>query len=151
MSEERNCPNCGAALMPGDIFCGECGARVQESAYAAAPAEAFDDASSEAAREPLVQEPRLAAEPTAGEYIPPPPAPGKAEGWDVMQILTIVAAAGFLLASACLCCGAGLALVPTESYPTLEENLGFSAICFVPGVILGLVGVGAAYLGFKRR
>jgi hypothetical protein len=146
MSEERTCPNCGAALMPSDIFCGECGARVQTPTYSTAPDEALDDASSEFAGIPL------AAEPTAGEYIPPPPAKRETSGDTALRIVVIVLAVGFLIASLCFCSFGGFALIPTEESPTVAENFGFATtLCFVPGVILGLLGAGAAYWGFRKR
>ena len=146
MSEERTCPSCGAALMPSDIFCGDCGARVQAPTFSAASDEALDDVSPEVAGIPL------ATEPTAGEYIPPPPVKRETSGDTALRIVVIVLAVGFLIASLCFCSLGGFALVPTEEYPTVAEDFGFAtALCFVPGVILGLLGAGAAYFGFRRR
>lgn len=145
MSDEKTCPNCGAALMPGDIFCGECGSRVQASAY-------------DAAAEPLAKEPSPAVEeaepvpePAAVEYMPPPAAEPTAGGSQAVRIVAIVVAVGLLLLSLCLCSFGAISLFSESSDMTRGENLGFAlAICFAPGVIVGLLGAGAAYFGFKR-
>ncbi len=148
---EKTCPNCGAALMPGDIFCGECGMRVEEADYDVAPATPANGVSPEVMEESLLEEPDLAAEPTAGAYLPPPPVRQETSGWTVLRIAAIVVAVGFLLLSLCLCSLGGVSLIG-ESSPTAEENLGFvAAFCFAPGVILGLLGVGVAYFGFRKR
>lgn len=152
MSEQTTCPNCGAALMPGDIFCGECGARVQTPAYDVAPAAPLEDVSPQPVEEPLSEEPGLAAEPPAGEYIPPPPLGKKASDWTASRIVAFIVAVVFLILSLCFCSLGGFALIPTEDYPTVGDSLGFAtALCFVPGVILGLLGIGAAYFGFRKR
>lgn len=145
MSEERTCPNCGAALMPGDIFCGECGARIRAPEYDIAPDMPPDDVF------PAVEEPALAAEPTAGQYIPPPPAVPKASDWTTSRIVAVVITAAFLLISLCLCSFGGLMLIPTEAATTAEEDVMFAALCCVPGVISGLLGIGAAYFAFRKR
>jgi len=148
---EKTCPNCGAALMPGDVFCGECGMRVQEADYGTAPASLPNDVSAGVLEEPLAREPTPVTAPTVGGYVSPPPAKEKESGWTAARIIAVVAAVGFLLGSLCLCSFGGLALIPTES-TTRGEDLGFAmALCFAPGVILGLLGVGAAYFGFKRQ
>jgi hypothetical protein len=147
---EKTCPNCGAALMPGDIFCGECGMRVQEADHDLASAPLPDDVSVNAAEEPLAKGPALVAEPTAGEYIPPPPAEERKSDWTAPRVLAIVVAVSFLLLSLCLCGLGGLMLIPSDSTAT-EEDLLFAMFCFAPGAILGLLGAGVAYFGLKRR
>jgi uncharacterized Zn finger protein (UPF0148 family) len=154
MSKDRTCPNCGAALMPNDIFCGECGARVQTPAYDIVPDTLPDDVPPKSEEEPVPEDIGLSAQPTAGQHIPPPPAKDKASGRNILRIVVIVAAVAFLLVSLCLCSlGAMLIFVPTESpTTTLEEDAAITTIfCFAPGIISGLLGAGAAYLGFKKR
>jgi len=154
MSKERTCPNCGAALMPNDIFCGECGARVQVPDYDIVPDTLPDDVSPKSEEEPVTEDVGLSAQTTAGQYIPPPPAKEKAGGRNTLRIVAIVATVAFLLVSLCLCSlGTMLIFVPTESSTTtLEEDAAITTIfCFAPGIISGLLGAGAAYLGFKKR
>ena len=145
MSEERICPNCGAALMPGDIFCGECGARMRAPEYDIAPDTSADDVSPAAVEEPLPEEP------TAGQYVPPPPIERKVSDWTALRIIGIVVAAGFLLVSLCLCSFGGFALFLSEPPLTDEGKLLFATICCAPGVISGLLGIGAAYFAFRKR
>ena len=155
MSKDRTCPNCGAALMPNDIFCGECGARAQVPDYDTVPDTLPDEVSPKSEEEPVPEDVGLSAQPTAGQYIPPPPAKEKADGKNILRIVAIVATVAFLLLSLCLCSlGAMLLFVPTESPTptTLEENVATTTIlCFAPGIISGLLGAGAAYFGFKKR
>ena len=125
--------------------------RAKEADYDVAPATPTNGVSPEVMEESLLEEPDLAAEPTAGAYIPPPPVRQETSGWTVLRIVAIVVAVGFLLLSLCLCSFGGLSLVG-ESNLTAEENLGFAAaLCFAPGVILGLLGVGTAYFGFRKQ
>ena len=140
---EKTCPNCGAALMPSDIFCGECGVRVQDADYDP------DDVPAEAVEEPLDEEQVSAAAPTAGEYVSPPPTEAKKGEWTTLRVIAVVVAVGFLLVSLCLCSLGGLMLIPSDS-TSAEEVLLIAAICFAPGMILGLLGVGAAYFGFRK-
>lgn len=151
MSEEKTCPNCGAAMMPGDVFCGECGARVQAPAYDVAPATLPDDVSPQAVEEPPAEEPSLETEPAAGEYIPPPPVRQETNGSNAWRIVAIVAAVVFLLLSLCFCSFGGLVLIPTQEVTTAQEDKIYAALCFAPGVISGLLGIGAAYFSFKKR
>lgn len=148
MNKGRTCPNCGAALMPGDIFCGECGARPQASDYDAAPDASFADVPPITAEEPLAEE-ETGIEPPIGEYIPPPVSE-KASNWNTLRIIIVVAAVGFLLLSLCLCSLGGLMLIPTDS-TTAEEDQILAVLCFMPGVISCLLGIGAAYFGFRKR
>lgn len=146
MSEDRTCPNCGVALMPGDIFCGECGTRVR-----APDSDIASDVPFKGVPPAAPQEPVLTARPTGGEYISSPPVEQKASDWTALRIVAIVVAVGFLLVSLCLCSFGGLALVPSET-STPGEDVGFAtALCFAPGVILGLLGIGAAYFGFRKQ
>jgi len=142
----KTCSNCGAALMPGDVFCGECGARVRAPEYDPSPEIAVVDIA-----------PEVETEPRAGEYIPPPPAETQSGvsnsdgGKTALRIVAVVVAVGFLLFALCFCSLGGLSLIPSEEYST-AENLGFaSALCFAPGIIFGLLGIGAAWLGFRKR
>jgi hypothetical protein len=137
---DKTCPKCGAALMPGDIFCGECGVRVREADYSA-----------EEIEEILKDEPLSISESTAAESALPPPAVKKRSRWTTARIISVVLAVSLLLGSLCLCSLGGFALIPTES-TTLEEDLGFATVlCFAPGVISGLLGAGAAYFGIRRK
>lgn len=152
MSEERTCPNCGAALMPGDIFCGECGARVQGAVSDVAPDTLPDDVSPETVEESLFEEPDLVVPPAAGEYIPPPPVEQKTSGWTTLRVVAIAVAVGFLFLSLCLCSFGGFALLSNGDDYSTAENVGFAAaICLVPGVISGLLGIGAAYFGLRKQ
>ena len=65
-------------------------------------------------------------------------------------MVVIVLAVGFLLGSLCLCSFGGFTLVSTDT-ATSGEDLGMAALCFAPGVILGLIGAGAAYFGFRKQ
>ena len=138
---DKTCPKCGAALMPGDVFCGECGVRVKEADYSAEEIENI-----------LKDEPLPTTDSTAAEYAPPPSAVEKRSGWTTTRIITMVLAVGLLLGSLCLCSlGGGLVLIPTES-TTFEEDLGFpTVLCFAPGAISGLLGAGAVYFGIRKR
>ena len=147
---EKTCPNCGAALMPGDIFCGECGMRMQEADYDVPPATPPDDVPAEAMEEPLVEGPVAVTVPAAGEYVPPPPAERRKSDWTAPRIITVVAAISLLLGSLCLCGLGGLMLVLTDS-TTTGEDIGFAVTCFAPGVILCLLGIGVSYFGFRKR
>lgn len=152
MSEEKTCPNCGAALMPGDVFCGECGARTKAPTPGVAQAASPDDVFYETEDMPPAKMPHLAAEPTAGEYIPPPPAKRERSSGDALRIVAIVVAVVFLLLSLCFCSLGGLMLVPTEDYPTVVDSLPYATpLCFLPGVFFGLLGLGAAYFGFRKQ
>jgi len=151
MSDDKTCPHCGAALMPGDVFCGGCGMRVQTPDYDAPPNGSFEDISLAVQEEPSAAEPAVAAKPLAGEVVSPPPARQKAGDWTALRIAAIVVAVGLLLVSLCLCSFGGLALISSGDYP-FEEDLGFAtALCFAPGVISALLGIGAAYFGFRKR
>lgn len=151
MSEDKTCPNCGAALMPGDIFCGECGVRVQAPDYDVASDVSFEGVSPTVLEEPSVEESVLAARPVAGEYVAPSPVGQKASDWTALRIVAIVVAVGLLLVSLCLCSFGGFALIPSGD-SAVEEDLGFAiALCFAPGVILGLLGIAAAYFGFRKQ
>jgi hypothetical protein len=152
MSQEGTCPNCGAALMPADVFCGECGARVQVPDYDDAPDASLDSVIPVATEEPL-REDEAGAAPTIAQYVSPPPigekASDKPNAW---RAVLIVAAIGLLLVSLCLCSFGGLMLIPDETYPTVQDNLPFAVtLCFAPGVIAGLLAAGAAYFGFRKR
>jgi hypothetical protein len=114
MSEGKTCPSCGAALMPGDIFCGECGVRVQTPDYDRPLNGSSEDISPSVQEEPSVEEPAVAAKPLAGEYVSPPSASQKAGDWTASRIVAIVVAVGFLLTSLCLCGFGGLALIPSS-------------------------------------
>jgi len=145
MSNDRTCPNCGAALMPADVFCGECGMRTAPDEQPAAPPPPADT-SAAAEQEPLPE-----TEPSAGAYLPPEPAKSQGDSSTVIRIVAIVAAASFLVASLCFCSLGVLALMG-ESDLTTQENVGFAtALCFAPGVILGLLGLGAGWLAFRKR
>lgn len=149
MNKGRTCPNCGAALMPGDVFCGECGARLQAPDYGAVPDASLDGVPPIAAEEPLAEE-ETGIDPLIGEYIPPPVSEQKASDWNTLRIIVVVAAVGFLMLSLCLCSFGGLMLIPTDS-TTVEEDQILAVLCFVPGVISCLLGIGAAYFGFRKR
>ncbi len=150
MSGDKTCLNCGAALMPGDVFCGECGARVRAPAYDAPP-DAPPDVSPAVVKEPPAEEPVLTVEPSAGDYIPPPPVKEKSDGDTVLRVVAIVIAVSFLLVSLCLCGIGALALIPSEEN-TFAEMLGPSTfLCFAPGGVVGLLGIGAAYFGLRKR
>jgi hypothetical protein len=151
MSEDKTCPNCGAALMPGDVFCGECGVRVRAPDYDVASDVPFEDIPPTAPEEPSAEEPVLAEEPAAGEYGAPPPAAQQASDWTALRIVAVVVAVGLLLLSLCLCSFGGFALIPSGD-SVFEEDLGFAlALCFAPGVIVGLLGIAAAYFGFRKQ
>jgi hypothetical protein len=151
MSEDKTCPNCGAALMPGDVFCGECGVRVRAPDYDVASDVSFEDIPPTAPEEPSAEEPVLAEEPATGEYVAPPPVGQKASDWTALRIVSVVVAVGLLLVSLCLCSFGGFALIPSED-SVFKEDLGFAmALCFAPGVILGLLGIAAAYFGFRKQ
>lgn len=151
MSEDKTCPNCGAALMPGDVFCGECGVRVRALDDDVAPDVPFEDIPPTAPEEPSAEEPVLAEEPSTGEYVAPPPAGQKESDWTALRIVAVVVAVGLLLLSLCLCSFGGFALIPSGD-SVFEEDLGFAlALCFAPGVIVGLLGIAAAYFGFRKQ
>jgi len=151
MSQDKTCPNCGAALMPGDVFCGECGVRVRAPDYDVAPDVPFEDIPPAAPEEPSAEEPVLAEESATGEYVAPPPAAQQASDWTALRIVAVVVAVGLLLLSLCLCSFGGFALIPSGD-SVFEEDLGFAlALCFAPGVILGLLGIAAAYFGFRKQ
>lgn len=149
MSKDKTCPNCGAALMPGDVFCGECGARVQKDVYGTVDI----PAPPQVEQEPLADEQVLTPNSAAGKYIPPPPAKDeKASDNTTLKVIIIVAAVVFLLVSLCLCSLGGLILIPTQETGTIEEdNRASAVVCCVPGVISGLLGVGAAYFALRKR
>jgi hypothetical protein len=111
----------------------------------------FEGVSPTALEEPSAEEPVLAAKPATGEYVAPSPAGQKTSDWTALRIVAIVVAVGLLLVSLCLCSFGGFALIPSGDY-TVEEDLGFAiALCFAPGVILGLLGIAAAYFGFRKQ
>lgn len=151
MSEDKTCPNCGAALMPGDVFCGECGVRVRTPDYDVASDALVEDIPPTAPEKPSAEEPVLAEESSTGEYVAPPPVGKKAGDWTTLRIVSVVVAVGLLLVSLCLCSFGGFALIPSED-SVFKEDLGFAmALCFAPGVILGLLGIAAAYFGFRKQ
>jgi len=152
MSKEGTCSNCGAALMPADVFCGECGARVQAPDYDVAPDASLDSATPIATEEPSLED-EAGTAPTTGQYVSLPPVGERASDKpNALRAVLIVAAIGLLLISLCLCSFGGIMLIPDETYPTVEDNLPFAvALCFAPGVISGLLAAGAAYFGFRKR
>jgi len=148
---EKTCPNCGAALMPGDVFCGECGMRVREADYDLASDSLPDDVPAEAVEETLADEPVPADMPVVSEVVPPPLVRERGGTETALRVIVIVLAVVFLLGSLCLCGLGGLLLIPTES-TTSSEDIGFAtALCFAPGVISALLGGGAAYFAFRKR
>ncbi len=144
MSTDKTCSNCGAALMPGDIFCGECGIRVQAPDYDAAPHAPLDEPLPVAAQElPAEEEPIAPPQPTLA-------APPKTDSENVWRIIAFIVAVVLLLSALCLCSLGSLVLIPTTETETLRENLGPAALCCIPGIISGLLGAGAAYFGLKK-
>jgi len=151
MSTDKTCSNCGAALMPGDIFCGECGIRVQALDYdVAAPNAPLNAPLSVSAQELPVEEETIAPpRPMLGDDAPPFAAPSKTGSENVGRAIVIIVAVVLLLSALCLCSLGSLVLVPTET-ETLGENLGPASLCCIPGIISGLLGAGAAYFGLRK-
>lgn len=137
MSQEVRCPKCGAIAAPGEAFCGECGTRLP-----AAPA------------------------PVAAPSLPPPPPGGGASGLVMFLRGSGLLIGIILIVLALTLCGCGV-LTAATTYPTAQTDLaGKDAayalgyylapvlVCFLPGMLFGLVGAFVALFPFafgRRR
>lgn len=146
MAETIQCENCGAVLLPEDIFCGECGAPNPSSEAPGEPAAAPPA--------PPVTEPK----PKPPPFIPPTPPDAKPSfsaksGWRAAFIALLV-----LGAIACL---VGLAAffifgsMPSEATTPREDWIFAAICCLLPvggtGGLLLIAGLAVWYTRVRRR